>query len=175
MWVVGGIIVCNTKTRDDDDVDGWLLWQKYTSGVCVIFWKRGSPSATHPVLLFLPGSYIIWQHIFVLLYKFFIGDPLKRMTLKVIITSIFIAIMAHLAHSFGNLPYPWWYSDCHSDATSVADDTWILCHSRRAVSWRVFLIINSERLLKHRSFHIKWKWVLRRDFEACFSFSGIWG
>jgi len=40
------------------------------------------------------------------LYKFFIGNTLKETALRVIITSVFAAITAHLAHSFRNLLDP---------------------------------------------------------------------
>lgn len=40
------------------------------------------------------------------LYKFFIGNTLKKTALRVIITSVFAAITAHLAHSFRNLLDP---------------------------------------------------------------------
>lgn len=66
-----------------------------------LLWLSGSLALTRG------GAFALYTgNLAAALYKFFIGNTLKETALRVIITSVFAAITAHLAHSFRNLLDP---------------------------------------------------------------------
>ena len=82
----------------------WVDWHELNS-IAFILLGSGLSWGDCLAFLILDLAILVYKSA-TSLYKFFIGNPLKRMTLRVIITSVFTAIMAHLAHSFGNLLHP---------------------------------------------------------------------